>query len=62
MRIDHHELRLAFGHFLEAKRALRGAYREYGVSQCPSEPIPLLEREAADRMRNDSVLSEEMWS
>ncbi len=60
MSIDHHELRLAFGRFLEAKRALRRAYREYGVSQCPSESLPMLEREAADRVRNDSVLSEEM--
>ena len=59
MAVDHHELRAAFGRFLEAKRALRQAYRRF-VESHPAGLMPVLERGPSGQAENGPATIEDI--
>jgi len=56
---DHH-LRLALAEFLEAKRALRQAYRRVSAANVPDDWMALFEWEDTDQGMDESVMRDEL--
>ena len=59
MAVDHHELRAAFGRFLEAKRALRHAYRR-SLASHPAGSAQVLERRPSGQAGDDPATIEDI--
>jgi hypothetical protein len=59
VNVEHDELRAAFERFLQAKRALRQAYRRFMAAD-PTELISVLERGASGQAGNDPATIEDI--